>query len=226
MKRMIPTNGAADDPELPGSLRKDFVVVDDLGDFTYYPSETAMLEDMESVNEAASIFDRAGNDFRLTLEGGRTLRLSHSFGRVEFTWLRQTWMNDRRRDPEAHRLLRFYPTNLDALLAGIFETLTLEIASEATDSPWLLDLGGKETHPATLREVDGLLARLDHLERVTVRDPFGHNYRPTRHAPHPFRALGAGTIYYVETEPGPGAVRSPAVSGLSDKRGVGQAGFH
>ncbi|WP_035743409.1 hypothetical protein [Arthrobacter sp. MA-N2] len=212
MKRMIPTNGAADDPELPGSLRKDFVVVDDLGDFTYYPSETAMLEDMESVNEAASIFDRAGNDFRLTLEGGRTLRLSHSFGRVEFTWLRQTWMNDRRRDPEAHRLLRFYPTNLDALLTGIFETLTLEIASEATDSPWLLDLGGKEAHPATLREVDGLLARLDHLERVTVRDPFGHNYRPTRHAPHPFRTLGAGTIYYVETEPGPGAVRRPAVS--------------
>ena len=204
MKRTPLNQRTAHDSELAGAAPEDYVVVDELGDFTYYPSKTAMLEDLEYVDEAASILDRAGNNFHLTLEEGRKLTLGSSFGRVEFTWLRQSWITDRRREPKAHRLLRLYPTTLDALLAGIFETLSLELASGATGSPWVLDVAGKETHPATLREIDGLLARLDHLERVTVRDPFGHGYRPTRHATHRLHAPGAGAIYYVEMEPHPG----------------------
>lgn len=213
MKRIDLNTGTEHGAELSGTHPEDYVVVDDLGDFTYYPSEAVMLEDLEYVDEAASILDRAGNDFRLTLEGNRKLRLGSSFGRVEFTWLRQAWMNDRRRDPQAHRLLRFYPITLDALLAGIFETLTLELAIQAAGSSWVLEMGGEETHPATLKDVDGLLAAHDHLEAASVRDPFGHRYRPTRHAPHPFRSRGAGAIYYVEIETHPGeAGNGPQVS--------------
>ncbi|WAH95254.1 hypothetical protein [Arthrobacter sp. MMS18-M83] len=203
MERIDLNTGKAHDAEPSGGRTQDYVVVDDLGDFTYYPSEATMLEDMEYVDEAASILDRAGNDFRLTLEKDRKLRLGSSFGRVEFTWLRQAWMTDRRRDPRAHRLLRLYPTTLDALLAGIFETLTLELAIQAANSTWVLDVGGEETHPATLKDIDGLLAGLDHLEMATVRDPFGHGYRPIRHATHRFHTPGAGAIYYVEIEPHP-----------------------
>lgn len=217
MKHLAHNKETALDAGPWGARQKDYVVVDDLGDFTYYPSETTMLEDLEYVDEAASIIDRAGNDFRLTLEGDRKLRMGSPLGRVEFTWLRQSWMNNRRRDPSAHRLLRFYPTTLEDLLAGIFETLTLELASKAASSPWvapwILDVGGEETHPATLRDVDGLLAGLEHLELATVRDPFGHNYRPIRRATYIFRALGARPIYYVEVgRHGREAVRRPTVS--------------
>ncbi|MHC6222868.1 hypothetical protein [Arthrobacter sp. MMS24-S77] len=212
MKRISLATGTAHSADLSGVRPKDYVVVDDLGDFTYYPSEATMLEDLEYVDEAASILDRAGNDFRLTLEEDRKLRLGSSFGRVEFTWLRQAWMNDRRRDPRAHRLLRLYPTTLDALLAGIFETLTLELVTQTASSTWVLDVGGEETHPATLKDVDGLLSRLDHLELATVRDPFGHDYRPVRRAAHPFRSLRVGAIYYVEIEHRTGKTGRPGVS--------------
>jgi hypothetical protein len=201
LKRNASTNGTAHDSGLAGA-ESDYVVVDELGAFTYYPSKTAMLEDLEYVDEAASILDRAGNNFHLTLEEGGKLSLGSSFGRVEFTWLRQAWTTDRRREPQAHRLLRLYPTTLDALLAGIFETLSLERASSATSTPWVLDVAGEETHAATLRELDTLLARLDHLERVKVRDPFGHGYRPVRHPRHRLPVPGTGPIYYVEIEPG------------------------
>lgn len=202
MERIDLNTGKAHDAEPSGGTAQDYVVVDDRGDFTYYPSGKTMLDDLEYVDEAASILDRAGNDFRLMSEEDGKLRLGSSFGRVEFTWLRQAWISDRRRDPRAHRLLRFYPTTLDALLAGIFETLTLELAVQAANSTWVLDVGGEETHPETLKDVDGLLAGLDHLELATVRDPFGHDYRPIRHATRRFHTPGAGAIYYVEVEPG------------------------
>ncbi|MCX2749587.1 hypothetical protein OOZ51_17470 [Arthrobacter sp. MI7-26] len=52
-----------------------------------------------------------------------------------------------------------------------------------------------------LRDVNGLLAGLDHLEQATVRDPFGREYRPVRHQTHRYLAPGAGSIYYVEIKP-------------------------
>ncbi|WP_028268093.1 hypothetical protein [Arthrobacter sp. MA-N2] len=200
MKRIALTKGTAPDATVPGTRPKDYVVVDDIGDFTYYPSESAMLEDLEYVDEAACVLDRAGNDCRLTLDKDRNLCLGPVFGPVEFSWLRQAWMNNRHRNIQAHPLQRFYPASRDALVAELFETLSLERASKANGTPWVLDVGGEETHPATLRDVDGLLAGLDHLERATVRDPFGHEYRPVRHTTR-FLAPGAGSIYYVEIDP-------------------------
>jgi hypothetical protein len=201
MKRIASVKGTAPDATVPGTRPKDYVVVDDIGEFTYYPSETAMLEDLEYVDEAACVLDRAGKDCRLTLDKDRNLGLGPSFGLVEFSWLRQAWMNNRHRNLPAHRLQRFYPVSREALVAELFETLTLERARSATGTPWVLDVGGEETHPATLRDVDGLLAGLDHLEQATVRDPFGHEYRPIRHQTHRLFAPSAGSIYYVEINP-------------------------
>ncbi len=133
MKRIGFTNGTAPDATVPGTRPNDYVVVDDVGDFTYYPSEAAMLEDFEYVDEAACILDRAGNDYRLTLDKDRNLRLGPSFGPVEFNWLRQAWTNNRHRNLQAHRLQRFYPTTPEALLAGLFEMLYLEHAGRTTD---------------------------------------------------------------------------------------------
>ncbi|WAH95288.1 hypothetical protein [Arthrobacter sp. MMS18-M83] len=213
MKRIVITKGTAPDESVPGTAPdesvpgtapqprpKDYVVVDDIGEFTYYPSETAMLEDLEYVDEAACILDRAGHDYRLTLDKDRNLCLGPSLGPVEFGWLRQAWTSNQHRTPQAHRLHRFFPATREALLTGLFETLSLERGTRESDT-WVLDVDGEETRPATLKEVDGFLAGLDHLERATVHDPFGHDYRPVRHATHRFRALGAGAIYYVEIDP-------------------------
>ncbi|WP_155854504.1 hypothetical protein [Arthrobacter sp. MA-N2] len=193
MKRTETTARTVPDATVPNG----YVVVDENGNFSYYPSRSAMLEDLEYVDEAACILDRAGNDYGLTMDNDRNLRLGPSLGTVEFNWLRQAWTNNQHRNMQTHPLQRFYPTTLEALLGGLFETLSLEHA-RVTDAPWVLDVDGEVTHPATLKDVDGLLAGLDHLERATVHDPFGHNYQPIRHAGHRFFFPAAGSIYYVE----------------------------
>ncbi|MCZ9881943.1 hypothetical protein [Arthrobacter sp. B2a2-09] len=198
MKRIGFTKGTAPDATVLGMRPNGYVVVDEVGDFSYYPSEAAMLKDLEYVDEAACILDRAGNDYRLTMDKDRNLRLGPSLGTVEFNWLRQAWTNNQHRNMQTHPLQRFYPTTLEALLAGLFEMLYLEHAGRTTDAPWILDVDGEVAHPATLREVDALLTRLDHLERVTVHDPFGHDYQPIRHAGHRFFFPAAGSVYYVE----------------------------
>ncbi|WP_155854281.1 hypothetical protein [Arthrobacter sp. MA-N2] len=202
MKRIAFANGTAADAKALLARPEDYVVVDDIGDFTYYPSESAMLEDVEYVDEAACVLDRAGNDCRLTLDADRKLCLGPSFGPVEFSWLRQAWMNNRHRNAQAHRLQRLLPVDREALVAELFETLFLEHAGTETGTPWAVDVVGEKSQPATLREVDSFLAELDHLEHATVRDPFGHLYRPVRHATHRFLAPAAGTIYYVEIPAG------------------------
>lgn len=202
MQRIAFIKGTARGSTVPGTPPKDYVVVDEVGDFTYYPSESAMLGDLEYVEQAACVLDRDGNNRRLTLDGDRNLVLGPSFGPAESNWLRAAWMNNQHRNLHAHRLQRFHPVSREALLAELFETLSLERASKANGTSWTLDVGGEETHPATLRDVDGLLAGLDHLEEATVRDPFGHEYRPVRHRTHPFLAPAAGFIYYVEIPSG------------------------
>ncbi|MDP9907742.1 hypothetical protein [Arthrobacter bambusae] len=198
MKRFGFTHGTAPDTTVPGSSPIDYVVVDDVGDFSYYPSEAAMLDNLEYVDEAACILDRAGNDYRLTMDKDRHLRLGPSLGTVEFNWLRQAWTTNQRRNMQTHPLQRFSPETLEALLAGLFEMLYLEQSGRTTDTPWVLEVDGEVTHPATLQEVNGLLTREDHLERVTVHDPFGHDYQPIRHAGHRFSFPTGRSIYYVE----------------------------
>jgi hypothetical protein len=81
MKRIAFTKVSAPDAAVPGTLPKDSFVVDDFGDFTYYPSESAMLEDLEYVDEAAGVLDRHGNDGRLTLDKDRNLCWAPGSGR-------------------------------------------------------------------------------------------------------------------------------------------------
>ena len=192
------SHGMATDATVPGIRPNDYVVIDEVGDFSYYPSEAALLKDLEYVNEASCILDRSGNDYRLAMDTDRQLHLGPSLGTVEFNWLRQAWTNNQQRNMQAHPLQRFHATTLEALLEGLFEMLYLEHAGRTTDAPWVLEVDGEVTHPATLHEVSSLLTRVDHLERVTVHDPFGHDYQPIRHAGHRFFFPAAGSVYYVE----------------------------
>lgn len=176
----------------------DYVVVDDTGDFAYYASPDLIITDLEYVQEASCILDRAGNGHRLLLREDRTLCISPSLGPVDFHWLRQAWGDCQRRNQRAHPLHRRHMADLELLLAGLFEVLSLEGGDCRTDSPWTLEVDGEVTHPASLREVDGVLAGMEDLERATVHDPFGHGYRPVRHSGHRSLAPAGKTIHYVE----------------------------
>lgn len=189
---------------------KDYVAVDDVGTFSYYPSETALIQGFEYVQEAASIVDRDGNTFRLALDADRHLRLGPSFGPVDFHWLGQAWSHEQRRHPRDHPLRRFYPAGREAVLSGLFETLQLELGTDSTPVPWTLILDGTESNPSTLKDVDGRLAHRDQLEHARVQDPFGHTYRPVRHGSRRMFAHAADfTHYYVEVSR-PADSRHPA----------------
>jgi hypothetical protein len=183
---------------VPTPPTADYVVVDEGGEFSYYPSSTAMLEDLEYVDEAACIVNRSGNTFRLVLDAAGNLHLGPSFGPVEEHWLRQSWTTAQHRNLRAHPLQRLYAGSREALLRGLFETLTLERGKAEASVPWTVYAKAETVHSATLREVDDLLKGVGSLKGINVQDPYGHFYRPVRHSAHaPFR-LGTGFISYVE----------------------------
>ena len=197
---IIPTPMEAN-PALPtGSRRtKDYVAVDDVGMFSYHPSEIALIQSFEYIQEAACIVDRDGNTFRLALDANRQLRLGPPFGPFEFHSFRQAWSHEQRRHPRDHPLRRFFPAGREALLSGLFETLQLEHGTGPTPVPWTLLLDGTESHPSSLKDVDGWLAHRDQLKHALVQDPFGHSYRPVRHGARRMFAHAADfTYYYVE----------------------------
>lgn len=165
-----------------------FVAVDDAGEFTFYPSEAALLADFEYPAEAICIVGRDGGGFRLVLDAERKLDMATGLGPVDYSWLRQAWLRAQRHNPAQYPLRRFYPAGRDTLLACMFETLYLENALEAVE--WQLLMNGTETHPVTLRDVDARLATRGSLEQARVRDPFGHHYRPVRVPGHPARSGG------------------------------------
>jgi len=184
-------------PPRPSDAGKDFVVVEDSGDFSYYRSREALLADFEYVGEAPCIIDRSATTYRLELDENRHLRLGPPLGSVEFHWLRQALAEARDVHPESHRLQRVDPVGLPGLVAGLFETLQLERGTDAELGLWSLDIDGLATRRNTLADVDRLLAGNDRLESVLVTDPFGHQYRPVWHPKH--RHLGhAGFLSYVE----------------------------
>lgn len=183
---------------VPTPRSADYVVVDEGGDFSYYASETAMLEDLEYVDEAACIVDRSGNTFRLALDAVGNLHLGRSFGPVEEHWLRQTWTSAQHRNLREHPLQRLYAVSREALLRGLFETLTLERGNTRASIPWAVDVGAETVHPSTLKEVDDLLKDVDSLQGINVQDPYGHFYRPVRHSVHSPFPFGTGFILYVE----------------------------
>jgi hypothetical protein len=185
---------------------RDFVVVDDSGDFSYYRSEQALLASFEYVGEAACIIDRSGRAYRLALGPDRHLVLGPSHGPVEFHWLRQAWQAARRVHMDQHRLRRFYPSTTDEAVAGLFETLALERGTAQVEELWALDIEGIASRPSNLAEVDGRLSRQAGLEYTHVRDPFGHTYRPVRHRKRWSLPAAPGVILYVETPARVGAV--------------------
>jgi hypothetical protein len=184
-------------PPRPSDAGKDFVVVEDSGDFSYYRSREALLADFEYVGEAPCIIDRSATTYRLELDENRHLRLGPPLGSVEFHWLRQALAEARDVHPESHRLQRVDPVGLAGLVAGLFETLQLERGTDAELGLWSLDIDGLATRRNALADVDRLLAGNDRLDTVLVTDPFGHQYHPVWHPKH--RHLGhAGFLSYVE----------------------------
>lgn len=183
---------------------RDFIAVDDGGEFSFHRSEQDLLAAFEYVGEAVCIIDRNGSAYRLALDPGRHLILAPSLGPVEFHWLRQAWMDAQNAHPESHRLRRFFPISLEQVVSALFETLTLEHGPEAAAGSWSLEINGVASHPANLEDIDRLLAHQDLTKHVRVKDPFGHTYRPVRHRRHWYLPELAGFNLYVEI-PAPAA---------------------
>lgn len=184
-------------PPQPSGAGRDFVVVEDSGEFSYYRSREDLLADFEYVGEAPCIMDRNATTYRLELDENRHLRMGPPLGSVEFHWLRQALADARDVHPEEHRLQRVDAAGLAGLVTGLFETLQLERGTEAELGLWSLDIDGLATRRNALADVDRLLAGNHSLETVLVTDPFGHQYSPVWHPKH--RHLGhAGFLSYVE----------------------------
>ncbi|MCB5292421.1 hypothetical protein [Arthrobacter sp. SO3] len=192
--RMQDTSGL---PAEAGAGR-DFVAVDDSGEFSYHRSERDLIAAFEYVGEAACIIDRSGSAFRLALDPQRHLMLGPSLGPAEFHWLRQAWLDVQNAHPESHRLRRFFPITKEEVVSDVFEILTLEHGPEWAGGSWALVINGIESYPANLEDIDHRLRHQDRLEHVRVRDPFGHIYRPLRHRRHWYLPASAGFNLYIE----------------------------
>ncbi|MFE4543486.1 hypothetical protein [Arthrobacter sp. NPDC056727] len=190
----------------PGAVR-DFVAVDESGEFSYHRSEQDLVAAFEYTAEAACIMDRSGAGYRLELGPNRHLVLGPARGPVEFHWLRQAWLDAQSTHPEMYRLRRFFPPTREAVVQDVFETLSLEHGPEPAEGSWSLGLNGAASYPANLPDIDSWLARQDRLEHVLVKDPFGHCYRPSRHRGHWYLPAQTGLILYVEV-PAPAASHS------------------
>lgn len=199
---------AQDTPDLPAGagIARDFVVIDDSGDFSYHRSEQDLLAAFEYVGEAACILDRSGSAYRLALDPNRHLVLGPSRGQVEFHWLRHAWLDAQGAHPEGHRLRRFYPATRDEVVSDLFETLALERGTAPAGGAWSLDIDGLASHPSGIEDIDVQLRRQDVLAHAHVTDPFGHLYRPARHRRHWYLPAAAGFILYIEI-PAPAAAR-------------------
>ncbi|WP_285725183.1 hypothetical protein [Psychromicrobium xiongbiense] len=176
---------------------EDLVVVDDHGDFRYYPSAARMLSDLEYVDEAACILDRAGLNRRLTLNDRRELVCGPLLGTVQFDWLLEAWTHAQHQSLPTHRLLRLLPHTLSELLAVLFEVLALEAGVHAAEA-WLISLDGEPEQLPALAEVDRHLHSIRQLDQVSVTDPFGHVYRPVRHRAHHGLPRHGSVLSYVE----------------------------
>jgi hypothetical protein len=177
---------------------RDFVAVDDSGEFSYHRSEQDLVTAFEYVAEAACIIDRSGCGFRLALAPKRRLVLGPSLGSVDFHWLRQAWLDAQNEHPGRHRLRRFFPLTQEEVVKDVFETLSLEHGPEPAEGSWSLGINGAASYPANLADIDSWLARQERLEHVLVRDPFGHFYRPSRHRGHWYLPAQEGLHLYIE----------------------------
>ncbi|MFF1383561.1 hypothetical protein ACFVWT_08350 [Arthrobacter sp. NPDC058288] len=185
---------------LPGPTgdARDFIAVDDSGDFSYHRSEQDLVSAFEYVGEAACIIDRSGRAYRLALDSNRHLVLGPLRGPVEFHWLRQAWLDAQNAHPERHRLRRFFPLTRDEVVSDLFETLVLEHGPEPAGGSWTMDVSGVASQPTDLEDIDRWLGHEELPEHVHVKDPFGHVYRPLRHRRHWYLPAAAGFNLYIE----------------------------
>ncbi|PVZ60391.1 hypothetical protein [Arthrobacter sp. H-02-3] len=177
---------------------RDFVTVDDSGDFSYHRSEEELMAAFEYVGEATCIIDRSGSSYRLVLDSNRHMVLGPALGPVEFHWLRHAWLDAQKAHPDEHRLRRFYPATRGEVVTALFEILALERGTPPARGAWSLDIAGSASLPSNLEEIDRRLAQQKPLERIHVKDPFGHIYRPARYHKHWYLPAAAGSILYVE----------------------------
>ena len=191
-------NGTTPGPASDAGVDRDFVAIDDSGDFSYHWSAQDLLSAFEYVAEATCIIDRSGTAYRLALDPNRHLILAPPLGPAEFHWLRQAWLDAQNAHPEAHRLRRFFPLTLDEVVSDLFETLTLERGTPPEGGAWSLDIQGQASHPSSLKDIDHRLARQKLLEHVHVTDPFGHLYQPAQHRSRWHLPGRAPAILYIE----------------------------
>lgn len=184
----------------PGTAgpNRDFVAVDDGGDFSYHGSEKELMAAFEYVDEAACIIDRNGIAYRLVLDPDRHMVLGPALGTVEFHWLRHAWLDAQSAHPDEHRLRRFYPLTGDEVVSDLFQTLALERGRGPAEGAWSLDIDGVGSSVPGIEEIDRRLARRKPLGHVKVKDPFGHVYRPARRRSHWYLPAAAGAILYIE----------------------------
>lgn len=205
LTRPVPGTGHADDDPLP-EPGEDFVSLDESGEFSYHPTAQALLSSFDLPAEVVCIVDRNGIAYGLQIQDktqGRvqdksSLSLGRPLGRVDFHWLRQTWLRTQKLRPQSYPLHRLPPASTFSLLRGMFEALQLETNPCRSALPWTVSVDDRIDHPLNLNAVDDLLTGINDLERVSVQDPFGHQYLPVRYQSRRFLASGAGYIYYLE----------------------------
>ncbi len=183
-------------PQDPAAVR-DFVAVDDSGAFSYHRSEADLIAAFEYVNEATCIIDRGGMQYLLALDPRRKPVLGPAVHKVDFDWLDKAWTADHKSGAGQHKLLRFHPETHAGLLADLFETLELEEGG-TPGGGWELNDGGNVEQLASLADVDRRLGHGSSLNYVTVRDPYGHLYRPAMHHRDWSKPFTSGYVFYVE----------------------------
>ncbi|NUU31360.1 hypothetical protein [Arthrobacter sp. C9C5] len=190
-------------PDTPGRLAsagdaRDFIAVDDGGDFSYYRSEHDLLAAFEYAAEAACILDREGTAYRLMVDPDRRLVLGRSLGPVEYHWLKNAWWNAQTAHSEEHRLRRFPAESAAELIADLFEVLALDEGIAPAQRQWSLLIGSATSHPRDLKEINRRLSHQRALDHVRIQDPFGHVYRAARHRTHRLLPAVAAAILYLE----------------------------
>lgn len=186
---------------------RDFIVVDDSGDFSYHPSEGDLLAAFEYAAEASCILDRRGTAYRLMLDPDRRLVLGRALGPVEYHWLKQAWLTAQSVHSHEHRIRRFPAESMDELIADLFEVVALDQGFAPAHQGWALLVDGSASHPSDLKEINRQLSHRRALDQTRVQDPFGHIYRAARHRRHRLLPAAPGDILYLEIHgsltPGP-----------------------
>ncbi|MGT2461452.1 hypothetical protein [Sinomonas atrocyanea] len=172
--------------------RMPLIVIDDDGEFHLFRTEAELLRSDEQPGSSRCVIDRSGQYCHLLAGPDGLLAVSRPLGPADHYSLRQQFLRRQHDHPEAHRLLRRYPSTREDVLASIFEELELEAPSDTQG--WTVQAGAVAMPCAGLHAVDEQMAR--RTGAVVVSDSYGHRYVP--HAPMNrdlARRLGGRPLY-------------------------------